>query len=53
MYKYFLINIFFLQKKKAPLYTPSVTGYTSRNVKLRQSLNLFAQIVPIKSVQGN
>jgi isocitrate dehydrogenase (NAD+) len=37
---------------KSPLYTPSVTGYTSRNVKLRQSLNLFAQIVPIKSVQG-
>jgi isocitrate dehydrogenase (NAD+) len=37
---------------KGPLYTPTALGLTSRNRELRRALELYAQIVPIKSLPG-
>ena len=36
---------------KGPLHTP-VHGKSSRNMKIRRSLNLFANVVPIKNIPG-
>jgi len=38
---------------KGPLYTPhSQTGKTSRNLRIRKALGLFANVVPIKTIPG-
>eukprot|EP01103_Thecamoeba_quadrilineata_P002399 TRINITY_DN12361_c0_g1_i1.p1 TRINITY_DN12361_c0_g1~~TRINITY_DN12361_c0_g1_i1.p1 ORF type:complete len:369 (-),score=70.50 TRINITY_DN12361_c0_g1_i1:87-1193(-) len=37
---------------KGPLYTPARIGLPSRNRELRKALELYAQIVPVKSLPG-
>jgi len=37
---------------KGPLHTPAQTAGTSRNLKIRKALGLFANIVPIKNIPG-
>ena len=45
-------KFWFLTFFSGPLHTPAQTAGTSRNLKIRKALGLFANIVPIKNIPG-